>query len=368
MDTIIKTTIDAYMATFDSFAMDDDSKTEVEEFKTTVYSMGENCKNAEDFISRFTTEGYQDKYTALMGKIYMKQNQPEATQNSDEVPDVMSVKDYVEQYRISYDDIKKCGYRKRAEIAYETLFDVANRTDDMLDAQLIMEDERLLFKIVTEDLMDIAEDLIAATDPNYLVTHMPLKVQLESYLNVSSDEELTYKTEVAQVKKESVKYQHTSQMTAILSLNYLVLKWVKCKMSIRKWADDRSIKRAIGEMLRIRYTTRAYYDFISSSIGLTLDVMESTPFYRICLLTPTGLDEMARIKMVQNPENLSAIKTILADEILSETDLGELLTKPQSVPYYFSLNKRKNSVQKMFEEKASQINWESFKFCVNCKN
>ena len=46
-------------------------------------------------------------------------------------------------------------------------------------------------------------------------------------------------------------------------------------------------------------------------MGIDFDKMESTPFYRIMLLNPKGLDELWRIKKVMHPDNIKASRYVL---------------------------------------------------------
>lgn len=361
MDQIIKATIDAYMNNFDSYEVTDESMMlEIQKLHADFNELGESCANAEQFMARFASEGYMDKYTALVAKLYMPDgyynegndsttdsltdnnafSQNEPTQN-ESTQQIMSVKDYVEQYRISYEEVKADGNRKRAERAYEAIFDVANRTSDMQDAQLIFERERLLFNIVKEDFIDIAENTLGKVDPNYLPIYLPLKKQMDSYLDVNSDEELTYSSELAVIEKEYIKIRETARMTAMLALSYLILKWMKSKRAIRKWAGGPAVKAAAVEMVRIREKTKSFYKFMCDSMGLSFDVIECSPFLRLCLLNPTALDEFSMKKKVQHPDNVDAIRQILLSEIVSDKSIGDILTEQQSYTYYFSnSNKR----------------------------
>lgn len=66
----------------------------------------------------------------------------------------------------------------------------------------------------------------------------------------------------------------------------------------------------------------------------TSDKMESTPFYRIMLLNPKGLDELWRIKKVMHPDNIKASRYVLFEEILPDRSLEDILLSPQKEPYY----------------------------------
>ena len=62
--------------------------------------------------------------------------------------------------------------------------------------------------------------------------------------------------------------------------------------------------------------------------------MESTPFYRIMLSNPKGLDELWRIEKVMHPDNIKASRYVLFEEILPDRSLEDILLSPQKEPYY----------------------------------
>ena len=69
---------------------------------------------------------------------------------------------------------------KRQAEAYEKLFEVEKRTDDLIEAQMIIEREKLILNTVIADYKELAEDFLKAADPNYEITSSVVKLSAGS--------------------------------------------------------------------------------------------------------------------------------------------------------------------------------------------
>ena len=63
-----------------------------------------------------------------------------------------------------YEEIRP-NAREATNKAYEKLFEVEKRTDDLIEAQMIIEREKLILNTVIADYKELAEDFLKAADP-----------------------------------------------------------------------------------------------------------------------------------------------------------------------------------------------------------
>lgn len=146
MNELIQPTVSALIDAFDNYQITNEAlAAEVDAFKRELIDFAEQNDDPATFFDAYQKNGIQDKYTALITKVAMAgQTGADASQdtiqNEAELP---SVSEFLEQYRASYDEVCKrdsvAGKR-----AYEELFDIANKTDDLLEAQIIIEETRIL--------------------------------------------------------------------------------------------------------------------------------------------------------------------------------------------------------------------------------
>lgn len=240
-----------------------------------------------------------------------------------------TVHQFLEQYRAAFDSTDKSA---PVIEAYEELFNVENRTDDLIEAQLIIEKERLVLNTVTAGYKAVMEDFMKKADPNYEVTWAVTKATTGAYAEASSEEEIAYRSEVADYICADITLQLKMKVELITNFTALIFGWENSKRKIRE-GHEKSAEYAKA-MVFTRRKVREYYRFLSEDMGISFDVIENTPFYRILLLKPEGLDELWRLKKVMHPDNIRAIKYVLFEEILSGKTMKEILMTPQPYPYY----------------------------------
>lgn len=146
MNELIQPTVSALTVAFDNYQITNEAlAAEVEAFKTELINFAEANDDPATFFDAYNKSGIQDKYTALITKVAMAANSgsQESSETIESTSQLPSVSEFLEQYRPSYDEVCKRG-GLAGKKAYEELFDIANKTDDLLEAQIIIEETRIL--------------------------------------------------------------------------------------------------------------------------------------------------------------------------------------------------------------------------------
>lgn len=267
---------------------------------------------------------------------------------------IPSVHDFLSSYRMAYDQIKGYG-REETNRAYERLLDVENRTDDIVEAQLIMEREHLVLDTVIADNRAIAREFLEAADPGYEVTSAVTMATVGVYADAKSLDEITYLGEISKGRTSDIAVQISAKVQLMTQFTSLFIAYENAKRKIRE--GDALADRHAQSMVMTREKIRKLYTFMKEDMGLSFEMMESTPFYRISMLNPSGLDELWRLKMVMHPDNIEGIKYILKEEILSDRTMEEILLAPQEKPFYGMINSRLHpEIREEFQRTADEMN------------
>lgn len=298
----------------------------------------ENCGDA-DVAGVLSRTGLQDEYNRLyMASI--NRNNDYRTVSEENTPQIFdyqkeqrlpTVHEFLNNYRLVYEEIRP-NAREATNKAYEKLFDVENRTDDLFEAQMIIEREKLILNTVVADYKELAEDFLKATDPNYEITSSVVKVSAGAYVSANSLDEITYMGEIARGKADDLTVQNLVKMELLLQFMTLIYAWEHTKRKVREGGPH--IGDYAQAMVVTREKTRSCYRFMSQDMGIDFDLIENTPFYRILMLNPKGLDELWRIKKVMHPDNIKAARYVLFEEILTDRRMEDILLSPQQQPYY----------------------------------
>ena len=243
-----------------------------------------------------------------------------------------TVHEFLDSYRMVYETSVRPNNRELTDKAYQELFAVENRTDNVIEAQIIIEKEGLLLNTITAEYKALAQDFLEAADPNYEVTSATTKATLGVYTDAKSIEEITYMGEVAKATCDDIAVQVKLKVEMMQILMSLIFAWEHSKRKIREGGE--AMAKFAQSMVLTRRQTRRYYKFLAEDMGLAWDVIADTPFYRIMMLNPQGLDELWRLKKVMHPDNLKASEYVLFEEILSDKSMEEILLTPQPCPYY----------------------------------
>lgn len=318
------------------------------------------------FYKNMMDSGLQEEYSALVTKVAMaSMNMADEEGNvktdySDEPPrPVISVKEFVEQYRVPYDEIKKQGYRKRGEAAYEAIFAVAQRTDNMLDAQLIIEKERLMWKVVTEDSLDIFEPILEAMDPLQKATTVTLQTQIAVYKRADSDEELAYLLEKAETYKTIKIEEAVTRMTIAGYFAYFLTEYCVQKNVVYEWYRDQSAQGAVSAMTGLRMALRKLIAFINEEWDMTFTDFMADEGTKIWLLNPASADLFGRFKTALHPQNYTVFEDIIENEIMKDISITEVLLRETSAVFWFDFKGNENSAYiAAAEAKAKKANAE----------
>lgn len=355
---MVKQTISGYTDIFSAFTISDDGlKAEIEKFKAELNAIGEKSADVMDFMTKYPASGLHEKFSDLVARASSPPPASsdgaasgEATASAGKLP---TVKEFLDQYQASYEAVKNAGYRKRAEKAYENIFAVADRTDDLTEMNIILEREKMFWKIVSEDMLDIYEPILEAANP----LNLGIVKQFEKLIKICSDstcdEELTYLTDIAVRENQQFSFQFMSQMTASLILAVAVMGYSNCKIKFRSWLNP---KTDLLNLVAQRDAAKRTYEFIKNTFGWDFDHIVNDEWMKIWLIVPSNLDVMGRINQVLDPQNVEAMRELLFDEILSSKSIDEILLNEQNKVLYYLLDNRADEVTAKYEAMARELN------------
>lgn len=389
MSDIAMDMVNAYLATFDEYEVRDPALQEaLQVLKGKMTQFARDNSDPVAFYGKFAESGLQEEYTALIGKVAMASLADErnaegygvagsadggreagGSADSDRSADAgrsagsggsagssrsaddgqetggpgagadpldISVRDYLAQYRIPYEEVKKAGYRKNGEKAYEKLFAVENRTDNMLDAQIIIEEERLMWHIVKDDMLDVLRAGLEKVDPLQPAMNVALEKQIEVTEEADSAEELDYLLEKLEYDKIRLIAHAVTKMT--LAAHIAVLLYTYCSSKINAQLTGGQGKVGEGDlrgMIAARDALRRTLHAMQRDFGMSFDDLLADESLKIWLLSPKNLDESGRTKAALNPRNYEAFREVVDEEILSDRSTIELLKRiPETAVWY----------------------------------
>jgi hypothetical protein len=248
----------------------------------------------------------------------------------------ISVRDYLAQYRVPYEEVKKAGYRKNGEKAYENLFAVADRTDNMLDAQIIIEEERLMWHIVKDDMLDVLRAGLEKVDPLQPAMNVALDKQIEVTEVADSAEELDYLLEKLEYDKIRLIAHAVTKMTLAAHIAVLLYTYCSSKMNTQVAGGQGKVgEGALRVMIAARDALRRTLHAMQRDFGMSFDDLLADESLKIWLLSPKNLDESGRTKTALNPKNYEAFREVVDEEILSDRSTIELLKRiPETAVWY----------------------------------
>jgi hypothetical protein len=303
--------------------------------------------------------GLQERYSQLIVRAATAGDKANAGDRQDGRPSgqpIPSVREFVEQYRFSYDEAKKAGYRMRAQKAYEEIFNVADRTNDMADAQIILEKERLLWNVVTADAQDIYETILEAMDPLNQQLTKPLAMLVDVYRTAESEEELLYRLDLYEYMKIAEMQRGYSKIFMTSLFAYRFMQYDLQRHIIWQWPDDALVKSAIRAMIALRNAIRRQEEILSTQFDMTFEDLLAEEGMKIWLLVPESADALGRIKTALHPQNYKALCEILEDEIRCDKTVETiLLSEPRNLVYY-ALDKTAAGFLEYAQDKAAQLN------------
>ena len=347
--------VNAYLATFDEYEVRDPALQEaLQALKGKMTQFARDNSDPVAFYGKFAESGLQEEYTALIGKIAMASLADERSAegygiagSADGGPEAggpgagadpldISVRDYLAQYRIPYEEVKKAGYRKNGEKAYENLFDVEDRTDNMLDAQIIIEEERLMWHIVKDDMLDVLRAGLEKVDPLQPAMNVALEKQIEVTEEADSAEELDYLLEKLEYDRIRLIAHAVTKMTLATHIALLLYTYCSSKMNAQLTGGQGKVgEGALRVMIAARDALCRTLHAMQRDFGMSFDDLLADESLKIWLLSPKNLDESGRTKAALNPKNYEAFREVVDEEILSDRSTIELLKRiPETAVWY----------------------------------
>lgn len=327
-----KMLIDAYMKPLFDMGL---SGTLLERAKTLEMELASFASNNPGSVDLVGDSGLREVYNQLYMDAMTGNNDavnPGApSPKSTDSVSLPTVHEFLQQYRDIYEQSVRGKNRPHTEKAYQALLHVEERTDDLTEAQLIMERERMVLKTMTAEYQDELDNIFDAMDPNFEVTSVLTELTLGAYAKAKSTEEIRYLSEMAKLTSEDVIIRLKLKVEMLEIFYALLFGWQYAKRKIR---EGEKADLHAKSMVVTRIQARKFYRFLAEDMGIDFDVIENTPFYRIMMLNPKGLDGMWKRKRVMHPDNLKAMRYVLMEEILSEKTLEEILMTPQPYPFY----------------------------------
>lgn len=291
------------------------------------------------FIQAAPSEGLYEAFTEVSTRIVMKQNQQQAAENPTEVTKLPTVGEYLAQYESAYNEVKKDPRRARAIAAYERLFNVKNRTNDLLNAQIIIEKEQMLFQLSYWDSLDIFENRLREMDPLYKVTTATLLNSIEAVRKSASPEEMYYQTAIHEVKSLYDATDYYAKMLIVIHLATRLTEYCNAKRDFYG-NRDKSIRRGHAmAMMNKRAEIRKILAFSERFFHLSFESLMNDEGLKIWLLNPQTTNDdkvgLSRTKEAMHPQNYEVFTDLIENEIRPEKTLAELLSRrPEKVFWY----------------------------------
>ncbi len=326
--------IESYLLAFDSFTISDQQlKNEIEDWRQRALQFASNISDPVEFSTKFAECGLQSEYMGLVTRATMAAYpSTDAQEPAAAEATLPTVREFVEQYRTAYQGVTTSPFRTGAIKAYEALFAVAERTDDLMDAQIIIEKERLLWNIVKDDALDTFTALCDATDPLYTQVWYPVQSQVEIYEKSRCDEELEYLNECATQSKMEVVENARQLITICSQVAALLTGYCTCKRNI--YARYGNLDGNVLGMVFIKAAINDAINTIHEQFGRTIHSLLDDKHYKIWFLGATPGDAIGRCKISLNPQNLSVFKDIIDNEIVPDMSPRDALMRSVQHSYY----------------------------------
>jgi len=333
-----------YMGYFDAFnavkVKDPELQRKIDDWKSRMEAFAATISNIADFFPKYMESGLSEEHTLLVSQLYMQysntNNHATADTPASGSTPVISVREFLEQYRVPYNEICKAGYRKRTEKAYENIFAVADRTDNMLEAQIILDEERLLWKIVSEDYKEVYEPILEATDPLWNAVYKPSELFYETYRVCESEEEMHYHGQRLSRQFNIIKQRDVVPMQFALSIAHTTLKAVLYRnLFWQKYSNDEQVARAnAAGALFCRDKCRNILKILKESFGLTFNDIIADKHVKLWLLPAISFLPLGRYKKALPPEQFDFLSEVINEQIIPDiSDEEFLLHETRSTAY-----------------------------------
>ncbi len=353
MNDMIKSSIEPFLNGFDAFKVtNNELELKINNFKKNLLELSEKHNDVMLFFQEFASSGLQDEYGKLILEATNSSNSNNQNNNNSKTNKIVTVTEFIENYKEPYDEIKSQKYRKRAKKAYENLLNIPNRTDNILDAQIIIEKERLLYKIVSEDILDITEPIIEAMDPLQKDMTFTSEYLKNASINSENDEELKYRSTNNII--ETAKFVGVWRVKNVIIPNALsfnlFLYLAKGKRWLWKWESDIIAMKGLENMLVAKSNIKNILKFSNENFNMTFEDICKNEASKIWLLNGMKVDELGKVKTSWSEENIPAFKEVINEEILKDLSIKDAILREAS--FEFKLSEISSSSENTYKQKA----------------
>ena len=237
MDAIWKATYDAYMGALQQMNPQGALLTRVRDFGADLTRLAEEHAGDMDILGALSKSGLQQTYNTLYMECQaaanaavdfdagheLSEDSPRAF-NAAKAGRLPTVHEFIDTYRVVYESMREHAKGATAQ-AYRNLFDVEKRTDDLIEAQMIIEREHLLVKLVTAGSIDALKEFEEKTDPNFDLTSSGVNETIRKYAEAGSLDEITYLSEIARSTTMDAAIRAQANMRIMTNFNALLFAW-----------------------------------------------------------------------------------------------------------------------------------------------
>jgi len=350
MDSTIKTTVDGMLSGLAYVKVKDPSLvSEIEQYKADMYALGERSPDIMSFMTELQSSGLMDRMTTLMTRAATPQptaGQADASSAKQRAPGALpSVREFLQQYRPGYEAAVGHGFQYTAVKAYEAMFAIADRTDDLLTMNVLLEQEGHLRAMTAAALYDVHKLHYDISDPNDFGVRETHQNLMNLALHYKTDEELYFQMDVLTHQGQQAQYRQNtwilvSAMLALACAGYDIAK-AKARGDVAKYG---------GEFLAARDTIRSTCAAIGDIFGLNFAGMLANPFLKHWLLSPKTLDSTGRVTQCQDVRNLDYMRDVIFEEALSPLTDAQCLLRNPVHPFYPTLNVEHDAEQRAAQE------------------
>ncbi|MCR9145151.1 MAG: hypothetical protein NXI24_23135 [bacterium] len=338
MDPMIQQTIDGLVSGFAHIQVNDPGLlAEIEAYKNELRELGEKSTDVGAFMNELQPSGLMQRNSDLMTRAATAasapQNQNDAQKDArsdagQAAPKLPTVREFLEQYRASYNAAKNHGYQFRAVKAYEALFAVADRTDDLLEMHIMLEEEGHLRAITAEAMYDINKLAFDSQDPNNAAARNQFQRLMELAEDYRTDPELDYRTDLLIQENQQEHYRFNFMIHPVANLGHALMSYIVCKQ--RVWSCD-DLPKDTGAFIIARENLRRTYRATGKYFDLDFDAICGEPWLERWLILTVPVEALGLGCRSLSPKNLELYRELLFDEALSDLDDAELLLRaPQN--------------------------------------
>ncbi len=338
MDAMIQQTIDGLLSGFAHISVSDPAlQADIDAYRQELNELGERSADVGAFMTELSSGGLMQRSSDLLTRAATASASPAADGSPDSQADATAknaggaaaklptVREYLEQYRPGYDAARNHGYQFRAVKAYEALFAVAERTDDLLEMHIILEEEGLLRAITAEALYDINKLAFDSQDPNNSAAREQFRTLMELAEEYTSDPELDYRTDRLVQESQQRSYRFNFTIHPVANLGHALITYVKCKQRVWSCQD---LAKDVGGFVIARENLVRSYRAVQEFFDWDYEHICGDPWLERWLILAVQVEPLGLGLRSHSPENLELYREALFDEALSQQDDAELLLRP----------------------------------------